>query len=553
VNAVSRRTFLKAAALGSVCDRIARPAAAVRQTLYNGITLAEPWPPQQRSLIDAAMIPPYLADPPAVIPIDVGRQLFVDDFLIEESTLNRTYHRAEYHSGNPVLRPTTRWERYDDTAERTHTRSNWAAMVFSDGVFWDPRERLFKMWYMGGYVQSACLALSRDGLNWERPILDVVPGTNVVHRELRDSTTVWLDLAAGSADRYKMAWFDGSEAALMFFTSRDGIHWSSAGKSGPTGDRSTMFYNPFRRVWVFSLRETTSSVLGARIRRYIESPEFPPATRWARDEPVPWTAADRFDPPRPGYNQTPQLYNLDAVAYESLLLGLFGIWRGERADREKPNDIVLGYSRDGFHWWRPDRRPFLGVSEQVGDWNWANVQSAGGCCLVVGDRLYFYVSGRQGVPGTDLPGVCSTGLGTLRRDGFASIDDDFGNRPQPSTSSRVRQLTTRPVRFAGSHLFVNADVMRGRLRVEVLDVEGRVIEPFSLTHAVPIERVDGTRIAVTWQGTSTVADLAGQPVRFRFSLSGGRLYSFWVAASTQGHSSGYVAAGGPEFSGPRDV
>ena len=31
-----------------------------------------------------------------------------------------------------------------------------------------------------------------------------------------------------------------------------------------------------------------------------------------------------------------------------------------------------------------------------GDWNWANVQSAGGGCPVVGDRLYFYVSGRRG-------------------------------------------------------------------------------------------------------------------------------------------------------------
>jgi hypothetical protein len=29
----------------------------------------------------------------------------------------------------------------------------------------------------------------------------------------------------------------------------------------------------------------------------------------------------------------PQLYNLDAVAYESLLLGLFTIWRGQPKDR----------------------------------------------------------------------------------------------------------------------------------------------------------------------------------------------------------------------------
>jgi hypothetical protein len=36
--------------------------------------------------------PPYLTSPPEVIPIDVGRQLFVDDFLIAETTLKRTFH-----------------------------------------------------------------------------------------------------------------------------------------------------------------------------------------------------------------------------------------------------------------------------------------------------------------------------------------------------------------------------------------------------------------------------------------------------------------------------
>jgi hypothetical protein len=533
--------------------RGAAPAAASRETLYNGITLADPWPPRNRSFVDTPLVPPYLADPPSVIPIDLGRQLFVDDFLIEESTLHRTFHHADYHSANPVLRPTTEWERHDDSAERTHTRSNPAAMVFSDGVFWEPRERLFKMWYMGGYSQAACLAISHDGVAWHRPTLDVVRGTNIVRQALRDSNTVWLDAEAKPAERYKMAWFDGSEAALLFFTSSDGVHWNRVGRSGPAGDRSTMFYNPFRKVWVFSLRDSEMPGLGGRFRRYFESGVFPPLVAWKLGEPVLWSAADRLDPRRPDYQQPPQLYNLDAVAYESILLGMFGIWRGERTDREKPNDIVLGYSRDGFHWTRPDRSAFLGVSDHIGDWNWANVQSAGGCCLVVGDRLYFYVSGRRGVPGTDLPGVCSTGLATLRRDGFASIDDEFGTEPRPATGGRVRQLTTRPVRFSGRHLFVNADLSHGRLQVELLDIAGRVIEPYSLARATPIEGVDKTRIAVTWQGADTVPNVAGQPVRFRFWLTNGRIYSFWIAASAAGRSGGYVAAGGPEFTGPRDV
>jgi hypothetical protein len=53
------------------------------------------------------MAVPYLKSPPAVVSIDGGRQLFVDDFLIERTDFTRTFHLAEKYSGNPVLVPTT--------------------------------------------------------------------------------------------------------------------------------------------------------------------------------------------------------------------------------------------------------------------------------------------------------------------------------------------------------------------------------------------------------------------------------------------------------------
>src|SRR5262245_39450057 len=163
------------------------------------------------------------------------------------------------------------------------------------------------------------------------------------------------------------------------------------------------------------------------------------------------------------------------------MLGLFTMYRGERGDREKPNDVCVAFSRDGFHWSREWREPFLTVSEHQGDWNWCNVQSAGGCCLIVGDLLHFYVSGRQGHPGTGLPGTCTTGLATLRRDGFASVTDRWPPRT-PRAASHAPGLITRPLRFSGEHLFVNANV-EGELRVEVLDEGGRAIEGYSAEHA----------------------------------------------------------------------
>jgi len=526
-------------------------AAGTRPTLYNGIRLTDPWPPRLRSLSDLPITPAYLVDPPDVIPIDLGRQLFVDDFLIEQTSLVRTFHRAEYHAANPVLSPVTAWEKRDPYADRTNTHPNPAAMPFSDGVFFDPKDRLFKLWYMGGYNENTCYATSTDGIHWNRPALDA-KGTNIVYTGNRDSSTVWIDqVTADLSQRYKMAlWHD---YYLEQFISPDGIRWTKTGNSGYTGDRTTFFYNPFRNVWVFSLRSAQDA--GPRHRLYWETPDFVKGSRWNRGEPVMWVGADKLDPMRPDYRIPTELYNLDCVAYESLLLGLFTIWRGERPQREKPNDICIGYSRDGFHWARPDRDAFLDVSERYGDWNWANVQSAGGACLVVGDRLYFYVSGRHGLQGTSMPDVCSTGLATLRRDGFASMDHPGKTRVERlSTPAGLPPgtLITRPVRFSGRHLFVNLAAASGELRVEVLEPGGATLVDFTAATCVPV-RGDSTSARVTWTGVQDLAAIANRPVRFKFQLTNGALYAFWVSADPTGASHGFVAAGGPGFTGPTDT
>ncbi|HMF94616.1 MAG TPA: hypothetical protein VKE96_09990 [Vicinamibacterales bacterium] len=554
----NRRRFLRTAAAGAVGFwqsqqwSLGALDAASPQLLYNGIRLSSPWPPRYRSLSATPITPPYLIAPPAVIPIDVGRQLFVDDFLIEQTSLSRTFHRAEYYGGNPVLQPSTDWEKFDEYAVRTKSRPNPAAMPFSDGVFYDPRDRVFKMWYMGGYGQNTCYAVSHDGIAWDKPALDVVAGTNMVTHGVRDSSTVWLDLdESDRSRRYKMArWYDHY---MELLSSSDGIHWREMGRTGLTGDRTTFFFNPFRRVWVYSLRgESLPNGIG-RHRRYWETPDLFANVGWGPEEPPMWVGADGEDPRRADLDLPCELYNLDCVAYESLVLGLFTIFRGERNDREKPNDLCVGFSRDGFHWSRPDRRPFLTVSERVGAWNWANVQSAGGCCLVVGDELYFYVSGRRGLPGTNEPGVCSTGLAKLRRDGFVSMD---AGGPAPavervSPAVAPGTLTTRPVRFDGRHLFANVDASAGELRVEMLDADARPIPGFTADACVAV-RMNSTHAPVTWSGSADLARLSGETVRFRFHLTRGSLYAFWVSASTQGASDGYLGAGGPGYSGVRD-
>jgi len=532
-------------------------AAEAGETLYNGIVLPQEWPPRlpdfPTSVEKDPVIPAYLVSPPAVIPIDVGRQLLVDDFLIAETTLKRTFHLAEYHPASPILKPDRPWEMKNP--------DHAAAMVFSDGVWYDPKDELFKMWYMVGESAATAYATSGDGIQWEKPSLDVQPETNIVQPGGRDSSTVWLDLEEKDpARRFKMFRVIGAGAAdpvtewnnwvMAIHFSPDGIHWGDPlAKSGRVVDRSTVFWNPFRKVWVYSVRhvykvgDTVDRSYGfPRKRSYQEGPDVLAAARWEVNEPVRWTDVDRLDPQRDDLKIKPQLYNLDAIAYESMIVGLFTIWRGQPADRHKPNNVVLGYSRDGWHWSRPDRRAFCPVSDKQGDWNANNVQSAGGGFLVVGDNLYFYVSGRTGRPGGNKAGTLTTGLAALRRDGFASMDAE----------EAVGTLTTRPVRFAGKHLFVNVDDSKGELRVEILNPAGQVVPRFTAENCVPVA-ADKTLQSVRWRGAEDLSSLANQPVRFRFHLKNGKLYAFWVSPEKSGASQGYVAAGGPGFSSNRDT
>ena len=114
-------------------------------------------------------------------------------------------------------------------------------------------------------------------------------------------------------------------------------------------------------------------------------------------------------------------------------------------------------------------------------WNQADVQSVAGSFIVVGDELYSYVSGRS-----ENMQLGQTGLLTLRRDGFASL--------QPASVGVGAFVLTRPVHWTleRRHLFVN---FRGEgLRVAILDAAtNRSIAPFSAEACAPLS-VDAERL-----------------------------------------------------------
>lgn len=514
------------------------PAAKL---LYNGIELPAIWPPKVPvSAVLEGMSPFYLASKPDVIDISLGRQLFVDDFLIAHSTVKRVWHQAEYYPANPIFFPEEEWEM---TAEGA------VAAPFSDGVWYDESDSKFKMWYMAGgrgYETGfvTCYAESADGITWTRPSLNYVKGTNIVLKGLnRDSNTIWIDKTESNPNlRFKMfVVAEGkSHWGYHYYTSSDGKYWRSVNESGKVADRSTVFYNPFRGVWVWSLRHNirlSSSVL-VRGRDYMEDADVLAGNKkaFANLESF-WFGPWPDEPKHPVYKDVqPAIYNLDAIGYESLMLGVFSSWAGPEngvcaSDRViKRNQLLLGYSRDGWSWFRGDFTPFCAVDDNTDAWNNGNIQSAVGSPLIVGDKLYFYMSGRR--LNEAKKEVISTGLATLRRDGFASM-------------SGSGEVVTEILKYSGNYLFINAAV-RGSMTVELLDENGDVIPGFSAGEC-NVVKTDGCKIMVSWKEHSDLRSLNGRNLKIKFQLEDADLYSFWISQTEDGKSSGYTAGGGPSL------
>ncbi|MFM7923978.1 MAG: glycosyl hydrolase family 32, partial [Planctomycetaceae bacterium] len=200
--------------------------------------------------------------------------------------------------------------------------------------------------------------------------------------------------------------------------------------------------------WCFSIKQGGRH---GRNRWYHESRDFMQGADWSKA--VFWANADRLDEPDPQIGVPAQLYSLSAVAYESILLGMFQIHLGpdnticNRGRFPKMTELKLGFSRDGFHWHRPDRRAFIAATRQEGDWDRAYLHTTTGVCVILDDQLVFPFCGYSGIAPSGHRGMYtggSIGLATLRRDGFASMDG-------------AGELTTHPVMFSGRHLFVNVN------------------------------------------------------------------------------------------------
>jgi hypothetical protein len=135
--------------------------------------------------------------------------------------------------------------------------------------------------------------------------------------------------------------------------------------------------------------------------------------------------------------------------------------------------------------------------------------------VIVGDELGFYYgafTGHHAVADSDQS--ISIGLGKLRRDGFVSLD----------AGEQAGAVTTATIVLPAGQLHVNADVKGGSMRVALLDETGEPIPDFAESQSIS---TDTTDTVISWGG-SDLGQLRDQPVKLRFTIDNGRLYSYWV-------------------------
>ncbi|MBN1347661.1 MAG: hypothetical protein JXQ73_33550 [Phycisphaerae bacterium] len=429
-------------------------------------------------------------------PIVVGRarRLFVDDALVESSSgLKRTLHAVRKHPSNPVLVPERAWE--------------GKCVLLYGGVMRDPASNKFRMWYLAwgkhvGLPSFICYAESDDGLRWVKPSLGLhefrgSKDNNIVITDITSNTTIIHDEVDPDPGRRYKAVIRGR--GTRGYTSPDGLRWKDIGVLlDQCYDSTSVQWDPVGRKWIASAKIFRD---GKRARGYAESKDF---IHWT-DTYFQMTVDDRDRP-------DDQMYALTFFRYESVYLGLLRMFHTDTG----VVDIQLTTSRNAKHWDREHREPFIPTTPQPGAWDYGNNSPATNGPIRVGDELWFYYSGR-GTHHDEVQNTGAIGLGTLRVDGFVSLD----------AGDVVGTLTTKLLRLAGKALYVNANAALGEVRVEILGGDGRAMDSFSKDGCVALA-ADGIGQAVGWRGAHDLSSIGGMPVRLRFHLRNAALYAFWV-------------------------
>lgn len=453
-------------------------------------------------------------------------QLFADDALIEEThRLGRTVHRPEKYS-QPIIVPDRPWE--------------GLGLFLWGTAMYDRDESQFHMWYQTlsplarpGKDRFVCYAVSKDGINWEKPSLGLVEfngsrDNNIVvdPGPALDSPSVVFDPEDSKPNRrYKMIYRAASSGTVGLYAafSPDGIHWTKMEEpvAPGHGDRTNAFFTRDMngKFVVLTRKPNMMADYNTRCVYRIESEDF-----------IHWGPAELVMKPDLADGPNMQFYSMTGFVYGDQYLGVLERMHGipDVLDEE------LTVSRDGYTWQRVDRTQTFLAREREWEGNWVHVAS--NPPIEHQGRLWWFYCGRTFRHGASLPHRESRiGLATSRIDGFVSIE----------AGPEEGRLLTKPLLWPGGDLVINADTrtslvdyfrtFHGEVRVAVLDAEGHELDGYSVEKAIPFvgdtENREGSMDyhRPQWSSGRSLRELEGRRIRLAFYIRYARLYSFRAA------------------------
>ena len=459
------------------------------------------------------------------------KHLLVDERIVEDVwNLRREVMRPAKCMANPLVVGDRPWE---------------DKSVGGSYVMFDAEEKLFKMWYNvfryvgwrneeeNWYTYSICYAESRNGFNWDKPELGIVEFEGSSKNNLIMQGEWWATVGtvlkenneADPAKRYKMLYTDvfdmptrekvvrdggiegewpGRSGICMAY-SPDGINWKPSEHNpvieGESDTTNCVFWDDDVGKYLFYMRPR---VYAGHWKRRIARAESPDLINWSDSEMV--LVPDELDPV--------ELYGMPVFKYEGYYFGLLQMYHSSST---ATIEIQLAFSRDGKRWERlPTRDIFLDLGAQHGQGSdFDSGMVIAGRPVLVGDELWFYYTGYKSVH-TESSNTSAIGLAV------AKIDRLIGRATPPGECGL---LLTRPIAWNGNTLEINASSANGSIQVEVLSVEGEVLEDYEREASV-IFSGDSVRHKMLWKNDRDLDAFRGQRIRLKFYLSNAVLYSF---------------------------
>ncbi len=209
--------------------------------------------------------------------------------------------------------------------------------------------------------------------------------------------------------------------------------------------------------------------------------------------------------------------------------------------------LELAASRDGVHWWRPDRRPALPnapLGEYGGGLIWQMHQP-----ILEDGHMFVYYSGAEGIhspiidtrfePQLEVGNESVLGFrsrGTLPFSGAlcrAAWEADRLWALAPAAGGALAaEAVTRPQDLGGRQLVVNVHAkVGGELKAELLDQAGAPLPGFALQDCRPVTG-DHRRAEISWTGGDRAPVGAA---KIRFVLHRAFLYGFEARGSLSKH------------------